>query len=167
MDKMGRLWMDWKKIYRSCKITLASTVLTVGGGALSSWIAHSREKLYAAEITQMPFVLSERIFPMVGLILYGIMGVSVARIWLKPDTEMKKYALKTCFWQFVFSLVWRSRILVGHNDGLAFLWLLMLWVQVAWTISAFRQIDRLAAGLMIPYLIWLSLASCLYFCVIM
>ena len=43
------------------------------------------------------------------------------------------------------------------------LWLSALWVLIAMMISSFRKVDRLAALLQIPYLLWVSFAAYLNF----
>jgi tryptophan-rich sensory protein len=39
------------------------------------------------------------------------------------------------------------------------LWLLLLWGLVLWMIITFRKVDRLAANLQLPYLLWLTFAA--------
>jgi tryptophan-rich sensory protein len=48
-----------------------------------------------------------------------------------------------------------------HWIGLAFLDILALWVAILATIIAFYRLHRIAAWLLIPYLLWVSYAAAL------
>jgi benzodiazapine receptor len=43
----------------------------------------------------------------------------------------------------------------------AFIEILVLWLLIAATIRAFSRHDRMAALLLVPYIAWVSFASCL------
>ncbi len=50
-----------------------------------------------------------------------------------------------------------------HNIDLALLEMSVLWIFVAWNIIVFKQMDKLAGYLLIPYLLWISFAWILNF----
>ena len=43
--------------------------------------------------------------------------------------------------------------------GAALLWLLVMWVLIIAMIAVFRRVDRPAALLQIPYLLWVTFAA--------
>ena len=43
--------------------------------------------------------------------------------------------------------------------GPAFLWLVLLWVLIVRMLLSFREIDRTAAALLLPYLLWVGFAG--------
>ncbi len=43
--------------------------------------------------------------------------------------------------------------------GLALVWLIALWGAILWMISAFSRVDKAAARLQIPYLVWVAFAG--------
>jgi tryptophan-rich sensory protein len=49
--------------------------------------------------------------------------------------------------------------------GLAFFWLVALWIVVFLMILVFNKVDPAAAWLQIPYLVWLTFAGYLSFAV--
>jgi tryptophan-rich sensory protein len=49
----------------------------------------------------------------------------------------------------------------GHRGALASVEVLVLLVLIAATIRAFWQISRIAAGLLLPYVLWVAFASAL------
>ena len=46
-----------------------------------------------------------------------------------------------------------------HLPGIAFAEIVLLWATILATIAVFQRIRPLAAGLMLPYLVWVSLAT--------
>ena len=47
--------------------------------------------------------------------------------------------------------------------GFAFLWLVLLWALIVWMALSFRELDRTAAALLVPYLLWVAFAGVLSF----
>jgi len=62
---------------------------------------------------------------------------------------------------FFWSLLFFNR----QAFGLAFIWLVLLWVLVLAMILSFAKTDRRAALLQIPYLLWVTFAGYLNFAV--
>lgn len=164
MSSRGSQYRAWEesRMQQAWKVYLESIVLAVGGGALSGWLICGRAVQYTEKITQLSFSLSWIPFTVIWEILYLLMGISAARIYLKADSEMRSYALKTYCWQLLFNWTWGVWLFNLQWYGFAFWWLLALAVQVIWMIAAFRELDILAARLQIPYLIWLLLIVCIF-----
>lgn len=163
MNEVGSRYQGWDegRWERPGKAYFESLVLSVGGGALCGWLTRDGAAWYAQKIALPVHIPANTVFAVVQMILYLFMGIGAARIYMKPDSEMRAYALKTYFWQLVFCWLWSVWLFWFRWDIFAFVWLLMLLVQVAWMIAAFRELDPLAARLQIPYLICLSVVICL------
>lgn len=156
-----RAWEE-SRMQHAWKAYWESVALSVGGGTLFRWLIRCGAVQYTEKITQLSFSLSWIPFTVIWEILYLLMGISAARIYLKADSEMRIYALKTYCWQLLFNWTWGVWIFNLQWYGFAFLWLLALSVQVIWMIAAFRELDILAARLQIPYLICLLLIVCIF-----
>lgn len=152
-DRKKQAWKAYSK----------SLLLSMGGGALCGWIALGGEKIHWRHIIGLQFSPSSVIFLSVWEILYLLMGISATRIYLKADSEMRIYALKTYFWQLLFNWGWSIWIFNLQWYGFALFWLLTLVVQVIWMMAAFHELDLLSARLQIPYLIWLFFMAYLNF----
>ena len=75
-----------------------------------------------------------------------------------PD-EIKNGALAVYSLQLVFNFFW-SIIFFGFEQYLfAFIWLLVLWILILVTIIRFYEISKVAAYLLIPYLVWVTFAA--------
>ena len=88
-------------------------------------------------------------FPIAWGILYLLMGIGAARIY-QTDAPGRKKALA------VFNL---------QALGFAFFWLLLLLALILWMIALFWKLDRPAALLQIPYLLWVSFAGYLNYAI--
>lgn len=95
------------------------------------------------------------IFPVVWSILYILMGISS---YLVRDNEEDINIYKT---NLVVNLAWTFIFFTFNMKNLAFLWILLLIVIVIYMIYKFFKVNKLAAYLQIPYLIWLLFASIL------
>lgn len=133
--------------------------LAIGG--ISSIFTIKGMPFYKQQIKPW-FTPPEILFPIVWSILYILMGISAARIW-KSNSPKKKNALQIYAVQLMVNFFWSVLFFGLHQYFLAFLWLLLLIVLIVKMIRAFSAIDRTAARLQIPYLIWCCFAAILNF----
>ena len=105
------------------------------------------------------------VFPIVWTILYALMGISAARIWLSPPTKERNHGLIVWGAQLFFNFFWSLIFFNLQAYGFAFIWILILWALIIGMIYIFNKTDRLAALLQIPYLIWVTFAAYLNFMV--
>lgn len=107
-----------------------------------------------------PLLPPSWLFPVVWVILYAIMGYSAYRID-SADTDRKKIRKAlTIYWiQLFVNFSWS--IVFFRFEALTFacVVIISLLVLIVLMITLFRKIDRLAAKLNIPYLIWVLFAS--------
>ena len=105
------------------------------------------------------------VFSVVWTILYALMGISAARIWLSPPTKERNHGLIIWGAQLFFNFFWSLIFFNLQAYGFAFIWILILWALIIAMIYIFNKTDRLAAILQIPYLIWVTFAAYLNFMV--
>ena len=140
----------------------AWVLLTEAVGALSGWLSRNGIQTFSETAVQPPFSPPAVVFPIVWTALYGLMGISAARIAAAPN---RGKALNVFFAQLIVNFFWSPLFFSAQAYGFAFLWLLLLWVLVLIMIVRFWKIDRTAAVLQIPYLLWLTLAAVLNYAV--
>ncbi len=98
------------------------------------------------------------LFGPVWTILYIMMGVAAWLVWRTGDAGR---ALGMFAVQLALNLAW-SFLFFGLRSPLAGLaCILLLWLAIAGTILEFRKRSGAAAGLMLPYLAWVSFATAL------
>lgn len=135
-------------------IILASAV-----GALSGFLTREGTMLYQQTIIKPPLSPPALVFPIVWSILFVLMGIGAARIYLAPASADRRQALILFLVQLAVNFFWSPIFFGAQAFGAAFLWLLALWLLVLEMIRQFRKVDELAAKLQIPYLLWLTFAA--------
>ena len=98
------------------------------------------------------------VFPIVWSVLYLLMSISCYLITESKD-ERKDKAIFIYGIQLLINSVW-SLIFFGFETYLlAFIWLLLLLTSVIVMIVEFNKIDKRAAYLNIPYVLWIVFAG--------
>ena len=134
-------------------------VFTEAVGALSGWLTREGSKIYNATIEQPPLSPPGIVFPIVWGILFALMGIGAARIYLSPASRARTRSRRLFFLQLAFNFFWSILFFNLQNFGLAFIWLIALWGLVLLMILSFRELDKAAARLQIPYLLWVTFAA--------
>jgi tryptophan-rich sensory protein len=100
------------------------------------------------------------IFAPVWTTLYALMGVAAFLIWRHGLRQRRtKFALAIFSAQLVLNVLWSIIFFGFQNPFLAFIEVIILWLAIVWTIFAFYKISRLAACLLMPYILWVSFAG--------
>lgn len=128
-------------------------------GALSGWLSRDGMKIYEESIRQPPLSPPSFLFPIVWGVLFALMGISAARIYISPQSKARSRGLNLFVAQLIINFFWSLIFFNAQAFGFAFFWLLLLWILVLWMIFVFYKTDPLAAKLQIPYLLWLTFAA--------
>lgn len=105
------------------------------------------------------------VFPIVWTILYALVGIGLARIWLQPSSPERNMGLNLFWLQLFFNLMWSIIFFNFQAFGVAFFWILGLWALILAMIIVWNKVDPLAAKLQIPYLLWVTFAAYLNYSV--
>jgi len=123
-----------------------------------------------AQLNKPSFSPPNWIFAPVWTTLYTLMGISLYIIWNKGQKSAKTTTKKLASWGlkiFAFHLflnsLWSILFFGLRNPFAAFLEILLLVSSLIYIMKIFFKIDKIAAYLLIPYLIWVSFASFLNF----
>jgi tryptophan-rich sensory protein len=155
-----------KETKRTVLIFVIAIIIPLAIGGFSAFLTRDNMNIYE-EINTPPLSPPGFLFPVVWTILYVLMGVSSAFIWLNrsedKDTADKGllYYAVSLFFNFVWSLLFFNL----QAYGFAFFWLLGLWALIILMIVSFAKIDKPSAYLQIPYFLWVTFAAYLNFMV--
>ena len=139
---------------------VVSIVIALAVGGLSALI--NAGKMTNPELAQPPLSPPAWLFPIVWTILFTLMGISAARVYLS-ECKGKSDALFIYATQLVVNFLWTLLFFNLQLRLFAFFWLLGLLAVVGWMVSKMEPIDDTAAKLQIPYLVWLCFAAYLNF----
>lgn len=135
------------------------------GGASALLTNMAMEGYKAAE--KPPLTPPDILFPIVWSILYTLMAIGAARVWLTDNSRLKNRAMIVYALQLFFNFFWSILFFNFQAYGLAFFWLIGLWILILLMIIRFYNIDKTAGLLQIPYLLWVSFAGYLNYMVYM
>lgn len=134
-------------------------LLSEAVGGLSGWLTRDGVKLYQATVQQPPLSPPGFVFPIVWGILFALMGIGAARVYLARASGARSRGLLLFFVQLAFNFCWSILFFNLQAFGFALLWLAVLWVLILWMILTFYRVDRAAAWLQVPYLLWVTFAA--------
>lgn len=141
------------------KTYLLWILLAEAVGGLAGWLTREDVKIYTDSIAQPPLSPPPLVFPVAWTILYALMGIGAARVSLAPDGPRRSRALAVFGLQLGMNFLWSILFFKFQRFGLALVWLIALWGVILWMISAFSRVDKAAARLQIPYLVWVAFAG--------
>lgn len=138
-----------------------SVVVCVAIGGLSGFATTDAISGWYATIQKPSFNPPNWIFGPVWTVLYIMMGVALGLVWSGATKLPKQKAYAFFITQLVLNGVWSILFFAMENPPLAMADIALLLVFIVLTIKAFFPISKLAAYLLIPYLLWVSFASVL------
>lgn len=148
---------------RNWKVYVFWIALAEGVGALAGWLTRDGVELYKQTVLQPPLSPPSAVFPIVWTILYALMGIGAARVYLTPASNARSRGLLLWLVQLFFNFLWSIVFFNLQAYAFAFFWLVALWLLILWMTVRFYQVDKVAALLQIPYLLWVAFAGYLNF----
>jgi tryptophan-rich sensory protein len=137
--------------------------LTVGG--LSALSTANNMNIYD-KIVSPPLSPPGWLFPVVWTILFVLMGISAAMIFTS-DSAQKDDALFVYAVSLVLNFTWTIFFFNMQAFIVSFIILIALWLSIIITIMKYYKINKAAAWLQLPYLLWVTFAGYLNFAIIL
>ncbi len=137
------------------KNLVISLLISLGIGGLSALVTSGSMDTYTTLI-KPPLAPPSILFPIVWTILFILMGISSYLIYESGDDNE---SLKTYLIQLGINFVWPILFFVVKNMLLSLIWIILLDVIVIIMIKKFYKINKTAAYLQIPYLLWILFAT--------
>ena len=138
-------------------------LLAEGVGALSGFLTRSGVARYESAVTKPPFTPPGWVFPVVWGVLFALMGIGAARVYLTAASDARSRALLLFMLQLGMNFMWSIFFFNGQQYFFSFLWILGLWGMILLMMTAFYPLDRWATLMQIPYLLWVTYAAYLTF----
>lgn len=123
--------------------------------------AYFRPGKWYAALEKPPWTPPDWAFPVVWTVLYGMIAAAGWIVWSAPG--MSVASLPVLLWglQIVFNALWSPVFFGLKRMDLGMVVVSGMWLSIAACIVVFARIDLVAAGLMVPYLVWVSVAAAL------
>ena len=140
---------------KTLKTKIIFVLISLGVGALSAFLTRDSMDIFDT-VTKPPLAPPAVVFPIVWTILFILMGLGAARVYLKEPGSKALYIYGI---NLAVNFFWSNIFFNMRAFGFAFIWLLLLIAVVVLMIISFFRIDKLAAYLQLPYLLWLLFAG--------
>lgn len=144
------------------KSLVALLVGTLGAGALVGFLTQRDTSFYEG-LTKPAFAPPNWLFPVAWTLLYAAMATAMWFV-LRAQGKDRFILLGLYLAQLTVNLIWPFLFFMQQALGLAFFWLLLLWMLAAIMLYQFFRESTVAGWLLVPYQLWLTFAAVLNFC---
>ncbi len=158
--------MDIKKLFKIFIFIIACEIV----GAIGSIFTIPNIPIWYASLVKPFFSPPNWVFGPVWTLLFLLMGIALYIIWEikeKKLLEKRFYALSWFKIQFAFNVIWSYLFFGLRNPFYGFIGIIFLWCSIVLTIIYFYKINKKAAYLLVPYLVWVSFATILNYSIMM
>jgi benzodiazapine receptor len=153
------------KINKIVKLIAAILVCQITGFIGSFFTIPSIPTWYAS-IQKPAFTPPNWVFAPVWTTLFLLMGISLYLIWEKGlERKELKFAVSVFVIQLALNVIWSVLFFGLQSPFLAFVEIVFLWIAILVNIIVFYRISKLAGGLLVPYILWVSVAAYLNYSV--
>ncbi len=149
---------------RSHRVSLALLALGVvfAAGATGSLATLPNIPTWYAHIHKPSFTPPNWLFGPAWTLLYSLMAVAFWRILTLPATTSgKRPAIAWFMVQIVLNALWSIAFFGLHAPAAGLVVIALMLAAIVMTIVTFARLDRIAAALLVPYLLWVGFASAL------
>ena len=141
-----------------------TTVLGLAGFVAVAGVAASSGALFKPddwyETLRKPFWTPPPwVFPVVWTPLYLMIAISGWLAWQAGGLTTLPFAFYAA--QLVFNAAWSGLFFGLRRADLAFVDLILMWFAIVATLIGFAQVSEVAAWLLAPYLLWVTIAGAL------
>ena len=130
-------------------------------GGIAGMITQPEIQTWYNQLNQPGFNPPNWVFAPVWSLLYILMGVSCYLIWKVPKSKPRDSAIKTYSLQLLLNFTWSFLFFFSHQIDLAMLEIILLWMCILLMIGRFHKLNKMAAYINIPYLLWVTFATAL------
>ncbi len=141
------------------KTLLISIAVPLGVGGISALITMGAMENFG-ELSKPPLSPPAILFPIVWTVLYLLMGIASYLVLRGGGSEEDTVrALALYGTQLFFNFFWSIIFFNLEWYGIAFLWLLIMFVLIVAAAVKFFKINKWAGILMLPYCLWVAFAG--------
>lgn len=141
------------------RLLIQCIIIPLAVGVIAALLSRGGMELFGA-LNQPPLSPPGWLFPVVWTILYVLMGIaSYLILTSEADIQDITKAMTTYTLQLAVNFFWPIFFFRFQWYFFSFIWLVFLWVLILIMTIQFYRISKVAAYLMIPYLVWVTFAG--------
>lgn len=146
---------------KQAAVLIVLLALCLGTGALGAALTARSVRDWYPTLAKPGWTPPDWVFGPVWTTLYLMMALAAWLVWRRAEWTTSRTALAMFTAQLVLNLAWSGLFFALRNPASALADILLLWCAIVATIWSFQRISAPAAGLLIPYLLWVTYASAL------
>lgn len=148
------------KIIDVVKLVVSLAVPLLAGFGSSVFTVNSISTWYAT-LNKPWFSPPNVVFAPVWTILYILMGLALFLIWRSPRNRTRDIGIALFAAQLAINVIWTLAFFGLQNTLYGLLTIIPLWILIAATIYQFYKVEKWASYLLVPYIVWVSIATAL------
>ena len=141
------------------KLCLKWIIITELTGIISGLLSAGGMQIYNETVMKAPLTPPGWVFAVVWTVLYALMGIGVCLVSKNEKKKGKSCCVNLFVTQLIVNFFWSLIFFNAQAFGGSFVWILLLWILVFAMTICFSRINRTAAWLQVPYLLWLTFAA--------
>jgi len=145
----------WSKLF-------TSFIISYLAGFVGSLCMSASSLAWYATLSKPSFAPPAWVFGPVWVVLYALIGIALFRVWTSHDARSKG-AMRLFGLNIALNALWPLLFFGMRSPGLGYVEIVVLWVSLAVLVIDTWKFDRVASVLLIPYLLWITIASILNF----
>lgn len=141
---------------------IVSIVICQSAGLIGSVFTSTAISSWYVTLNKPFFTPPNWLFAPVWITLYTLMGVAAFLVWQKGFHDRQvKIAVSIFGVQLILNAFWSVAFFGLHSPLSGLIVIIILWIAILATILKFFTISKTAGLLLIPYILWVSLAAAL------
>lgn len=137
---------------------IAAVGISFAAGGIGSLATTSNIPTWYTALVKPPFLPPNEVFGPVWSVLYLMIGVALFLVWT-TQTQKSSLVYMAFFCQLALNTVWSLVFFGLHQPAMGVAIILVLFGAIIWTIREFAGVSKVAAMLLVPYLLWVGFAT--------
>jgi translocator protein len=149
-----------KQVIAGVKLVV-SLALPLGAGTIAGIFTAKAVPEWYASLNRPSFSPPNWVFGPIWTVLYILLGISLFLIWKLDPGKERNRAIFIFLLQMLLNFGWSFLFFHFKMVGVALVEIMVLWMSILLMLFHFYKIDRMAAYINIPYLLWVTFATIL------
>lgn len=141
---------------------IVSILVCQGAGIIGGLFNSASIKTWYVTLKKPVFNPPNWVFAPMWISLYLLMGIALYLVWIADIPAREKFWALTLFGaQLVLNILWSYFFFYLQSPLSGLIDIAVLWILILLTIVKFYPLDRTAALLLTPYILWVTYAAVL------
>ena len=148
------------------KLLLLSLAIPMMAGIIGSYLMGDSVTTWFTSLNKPALSPPNWVFPIVWTTLYLLMGLSFYLVASSKTRVETLYGSAFYFIQLILNVLWSALFFMFHNTSIALIELVVLEITIVLTAYYFSKVNKTAALLLVPYILWVVVAGYLNYMII-